>query len=418
MKGADRILALCLLTLLLAASWQSAQLGVSRYYVREAELADPNEVLLRRALAFDSGNPDIHRLRGLAFYADSAFTEASSEFDRAISLRPADYQLRVYRGRTRNALGDFHGAETDYRTATLLAPHYAEPQIELGRFLLRANRVTEAFPYLGRAATIDESLLPDVLDLARNTYPADAVAIFRAVNPQNESARTRTVLYLIKNNMASEALASFVAQSLDEEGALEAARELIKLKKFRIAYEIWKPKHQPEKLSGDASNLVIDGDFESFCCERTGGFGWQVEHDESKTEIAVSHTGGFSDSRGLEINFNGDPNPGRLLIGQLIPVNPKSSYRLTFLSNSERLVSGGLPTVCVLDGTSTRVVAESSPLGSPEREWRRTVMDFNIPENTDGIIIGLRRSGCPSSPCPIFGQIRLDDFVLTLRGAR
>ena len=417
MKGSDRILALCLLTLLIAASWYSAQLGMSRYYAREAELASPNEALLQRALAFDPRNPDIYRLQGLAFYASGAFTEASSEFDQAIRLRPADYRLRLYRGRARAALGDFHGAETDYRTATLLAPHYAEPQIELGRFLLRTDRVTEAFSYLGRAASIDESLLPDVLDIARNTYPADAVAIFHAVNPQNESARTRTVLYLIRNNMASEGMASFVAQTLDEDGALEAARELIKLKKFRIAYEIWKTKHQPNKLPGDASNLVIDGDFESFCCERTGGFGWQVEHDESKTEIAVSHTGGVSDSRGLEINFNGDPNPGRLLITQLIPVNPKNSYRLTFLSNSDRLVSGGLPIISVLDATSNNTIAESGPLGSPEGEWRRTVVDFNIPENTDGIIIGLRRSRCQSSPCPIFGQLRLDDFVLSLRSA-
>jgi hypothetical protein len=30
-------------------------------------------------------------------------------------------------------------------------------------------------------------------------------------------------------------------------------------------------------------------------------------------------------------------------------------------------------------------------------------------------VISLRRPGCSVSPCPIFGELSLDDFALTLR---
>ena len=413
MKGFYRIiLVLWLPLLIIGGSWQSLQRGVARYYVREAELSRFDEALLDRALAHDPSNPDIYQMKGLALYANGAFTEAASEFDRAIDHRPADYRPWLYRGRARSASGDLRGAESDYRFAISLAPHYAEPRAELGRILLRTDRREEAFSYLAEAASREESLMPEILDLARNTYPDDPLAILRAVNPRSDAAKLRTVVFLIQHDMASGSLVSFAAEALGREGVLEAIRNLTERKKFGLAFELWKAT---QAASASGSNLLIDGDFENFTGDNTGNFGWQVGHDDhAKIEIAVTDKAGSSGSRGLEIRFNGGLD-ANTIISQLVPVRPATGYKLTFVSSSENLVSGGLPIVSVIDASSYGAIADSTALGGYGPGWSLTSMEFHTSERTEAIIIALRRKGCQSSPCPIFGEIRLDDFVLALR---
>lgn len=415
MKGLYRIIPALLLALTIGGAWQSLQRGLARIDVRKAELSRFDNALLERALTHDPSNPDIYQLKGLALYANSSFSEASSEFDRAIYHRPSDYMLWLYRGRTRSALGDLPAAESDYRSAISLAPHYAEPGAELGRLLLRAGRYDEAFYLLAQAASRNESLLPEVLDLARRTFPNDPLAILRAVNPSSDAAKRRSVLYLIEQNMASEALVSFAAESLDREGVSEAVRNLIERKKFRLAFDLWKTALSSSPPAG--TNLLIDGDFENFTGVSAGNFGWQVGDDDhrGKIEIAVADKAGALGSRGLEIRFNGDVSADREIISQLVPMSPKAGYKLTFLSSSEKLVSGGLPIVSIVDASTHEAIADSNPLATTGGEWNRTSIEFNTSEKTEAIILILRRSGCQSSPCPIFGDIRLDDFVLTSR---
>ncbi|MEO8042544.1 MAG: tetratricopeptide repeat protein [Acidobacteriota bacterium] len=414
MKGFYRIIPALVLILIIAGGWQSLQRGIARVYVRRAELSRFDNALLERALVHDPSNPDIYQLKGLALYADGAFADASSEFDRAISHRPTDYLLWLYRGRARSTSGDLRGAESDYRVAISLAPHYAETRAELGRLLLRAGRTDEAFSLLAEAASRNESLLPEVLGLARSTFPDDPLAILRAVNPSSDAAKRRSVVYLIEQGMASGPLVSFAAGALDRESVLEAVRNLTQRKQFGLAFDLWKAT-RPSSLS-TASNLLIDGDFENFTGENAGNFGWQVgDDDRGKIEIAVADKAGSSGSRGLEIRFNGDLDANRTIISQLLPVRPKTGYKLTFVSTSEGLVSGGLPIVSIMDASTYEAIADSRALGTPGREWNLTSMEFNTSERTDAINIALRRKGCQSSPCPIFGELRLDDFVLTLR---
>jgi tetratricopeptide (TPR) repeat protein len=414
MKGLYRIIPALLLALIIGAAWQCLQRGLARIDVRKAELSRFDNALLERALTHDPGNPDIYQLKGLALYAKSAFSEASSEFDRAIYHRPTDYMLWLYRGRTRAALGDLPGAESDYRVAISLAPNYAEPSAELGRLLLRTGRVQEAFSFLADAASHEESLLPEVLDLARGTFPDDPLAIMHAVNPGSVAAKQRSVDYLIEHDLASEQLVPVVADTLDRASVLQAVRKLVELKKFELAFDLWKTTRAAGQPSD--SNLMIDGDFEDFSGEDVGNFGWQIgDHLGTKIEVAVADKAGSAGSRGLEIRFSGDLPADGTILSQLLPVRPSTAYKLTFVSTSEDLLSAGLPIVSVMDASTDAWIIDSSALGISGPEWHRTSMEFNTSERTEAIIIALRRKGCQASPCPIFGDMRLDNFVLTSR---
>ena len=105
--------------------------------------------------------------------------------------------------------------------------------------------------------------------------------------------------------------------------------------------------------------------------------------------------------------------PAVNLDSQLLPVKPKTGYELTFVSTSKDLVSAGLPNVSIIDASTFTPIADSPTLNTPGTEWHLTSMKFSTSEKTEAIVIALRRKGCQSSRCPIFGEIRLDDFVLT-----
>jgi Tfp pilus assembly protein PilF len=409
-----RIFSALLFALLIAAGWESAHRGMSGYYTHLAAVTRSDQPL-RAALAHDPGNPKVHEIQGLMLHEQGAYEAATSEFDQAIRLRTRDYRMWIYRGRARSALGDLTGAESDFRASIGLAPHYSEPQNELGRILLRMNRTNEGFEYLSRAASIDETRLPELLELARQLYRDDSAAILRAVNPSSKRARLETALYLIIHDMDSDALVTFVADSLDEDGALKVVRLLIERKRFRAAFSIWRTRFHPDTSPDDASNLIIDGDFESFSGENLGGFGWQAGHVPPKTSVAVNSEHGLADSRCLEIRFNNEQETGEFIVDQLVPVSPGTRYQLSFVSSSEGLVSAALPVVSVIDAETRHLIAESRPLGLGAALWQQGEIDFTSSPRTTGIVVGVRRGRCESSPCPIFGQLRLDNFVLTSR---
>ena len=221
-------------------------------------------------------------------------------------------------------------------------------------------------------------------------------------------------MYLIERDMASAALVSFAAAELDRDACLALVRGLIEKKNFGLAFELWKKIQPSGAVTG--ANMIVDGDFESFTGDDAGGFGWQVGHnDRAKVEVAVTDRAGSSNSRGLEIRFNGDLDPGSPVISQLLPVRPKTGYELSFVSTSKDLVSAGLPIVSVMDASTSATIADSRVLNVAGLGWHVTNMSFDTSEKTEAIIIAVRRKGCQSSPCPIFGEIRLDDFVLKLR---
>jgi hypothetical protein len=115
----------------------------------------------------------------------------------------------------------------------------------------------------------------------------------------------------------------------------------------------------------------------------------------------------------LRFQFEGATNASARLATQLVTVEPGARYRLRFAARSEELVSGGLPFVAVLEaGGDERTVAHSKQLPTGTRGWEDYTVEFVAPEARGAVLVCIRRESCAQPPCPAFGRVWFDNFVL------
>ena len=103
-----------------------------------------------------------------------------------------------------------------------------------------------------------------------------------------------------------------------------------------------------------------------------------------------------------------------MLLSQLVLVEPSARYTLKFASRSDKLVSGGLPVLRVINASSGTLLGESA-LPQQANDWVNYVIDLTTPADVSTIEIRLQRQNCTTGPCPIFGVLWLDSFALQKR---
>ena len=151
-------------------------------------------------------------------------------------------------------------------------------------------------------------------------------------------------------------------------------------------------------------SVVFNGGFENTELSDASGFGWQVTKDLSGFAVYLDDSTPNSGSRDLRLHFSGSTAQGDL-VSQRVLVQPGIKYRLTFVQRSPELLSGGLPAVTV---ETDKGVLRSSDLKGTGNSWKLVTLDFTA--SSRAVKIALQRSSCKQSPCPIFGELYLDDF--------
>jgi hypothetical protein len=63
------------------------------------------------------------------------------------------------------------------------------------------------------------------------------------------------------------------------------------------------------------------------------------------------------------------------------------------------------------------LLAESAPIATGNSDWHEQLLDFQTPEDGDGVLVRIGAVNCPADSCPLFGRIWLDDFDLIPVGA-
>lgn len=389
----------------LTASYQ----GLSQYFTNSALFAKSDTEALK-AIAFDNSNPEAYKTLAIILLQDNNYPEAIKNITSAIELRPNDYLLWLRLGYFRYKMNDLEGAKLAYEKATSLAPNYVQPERYIGRMLLKAEDFKQAFVHLSRAAAIDESYLPEVLHLARKTYPGDPSAIESAVQPRSIQAKKVMALYFIKHKILSDTARDFLlSDELERSEKDEVITRLIEIKDFETAFLVWRSK---VKVNVDENNLLVNGDFETEIDPDENNFGWVINIEEKNIAFKVDTSNAYSNSVAIQIIFNGNSETGNPFFSQLVPVDPARQYHLSFTTRSEDIITGGLPVIAVVDANSGRIIEQSKPLPD-KNKWSQFTMDFSTSLETDAIIVSVQRLKCNTSPCPIFGQLWLDDFQMT-----
>jgi len=392
---------------LILLAWNAGRTGVASVFTAIAgatsEIASANE-----AVAFGAGNPDAHYVRGTILEGLQDLPDAVEEFNQAAAARPDDFALWLRLARARELNGEIDGAIAAARQAIPLAPYYAEPHWQLGNILLRAGQRDEAFKELGLAGVSNPTLMPGVIGLAWQVSNGDVQFVEQAIQPGTPEAYQALGHFFRLHHQADAAIAMYIAAgNIAEEERRSYVGELIAAKQFNEAVTLWAIDHQTRPGAG----VIIDPGFEQETNLNEPGFAWRLGQETQGFHLSLDPTNTRQGRASLKVDFDGDSDPSSPVISQLVLVEPRAHYRLSFAARSEGIVSGGLPRVVVFEADSNNVLGQSD-LPRTTDGWRDFTIDFDSGPSTGAIQISVGRQNCGRSPCPIFGRLWLDNFLL------
>jgi Tetratricopeptide repeat len=401
--------------LCLVGIWHAGATGLSRLY-SEYALAISSLPPTEAAVLMTPSDPEAHYARALVLQDNGNLAEAVKEFERAVALRPSDYVYWYDLALARDNAGDGEGAITACQQSVRFAPYYGRPHWLLGNLYFRAGRREEAFNELRRAASSDAEFLPSMIDLAWGAANGDTQIFLGFVQPETDAVRLTLAQYLAKKGSYSEAIAMFrAAGAASEDERKKFLQALLAAHQFKEAYEIWSLGHKENKgesLTG--INTLTDPGFEGAIRPNEPGFGWQQPGAVENVRILLDTNNPRTGQRSLLIEFNGNSDPSSPVISQIILVEPDTRYELHFAAHTEKIVTGGLPQITVLEanGAGDSKLLTSVTLPAESGSWRDYSISFTTGKATQAIIINVNRQSCSSGPCPAFGQAWLDDFSL------
>ena len=388
--------------------WTAARFGYARllgkYAVAASSIRAADE-----AVALAPADAEVHRARARVLNRLQMPGEARMSFETASRLRYRDDYLWLELGRTREELGDTTAALAAFDQAVRYAPYYAHTYWQRGNLKLRMGQYNEAFDDLRAAAASRKSYVPSLIDLAWGISRGDAKTAEQLIQIGTDQDRFTFARFLAQKGKGKESVEQFrllVAGSSDE-NRRALVRELIAGKAFREAFELWRPDPSlkpPVILNGGFEDAIDLGSPDST-------FGWIV-FGKSEAKIVRDESEKLSGRASLLLGLNGNWNAPAETITQTIVVEPERRYRISFGVKTKDVVTGGPPAIAVRDLASNQVLGQSEAFPTPSSGWQTMRFEFSTTPVTQAILLEFTRVANGCSPCPIFGELWLDDFVI------
>jgi O-antigen ligase len=392
---------------------ETARAGLSRWYSmsneREYSLASAEQ-----AVRLSPSDPSARFFHAHLLSLKSSNRESLEEFERAVALRPRDHPLWTNLGSAREQEDDLLGAVAAYQEAVRLAPYYPQPRWRLGKALLRAGQHEQAFVELSRVTANNPEFLPEMLNLLWDALDGDAAVIIKVVSPQSTATQLALARLFRGHGKIDEAIALLrQAGSVGDAERRELTAELISVKRFQEAYELWSSGRADHRVKGvDGSELITDGNFEGDVDLTEPGFGWQVTSNREGLLVSQDAKEPRAGSRSLRLDFKGELPVQSPLISQLVFVKANARYQLTFAARTQELLTTGAPTVALTDANSGQTLGQSTPLSHGSSGWQDYTVEFVTNKTTSVVMIAVQRRNCVRRPCLIFGRVWLDNFSL------
>lgn len=394
-----------------AIRWQLSDI-VSTITRRE----DPGAVQMADlALRWAPSNPQASKLRAL-FGKDSASNDSRTAIEIAeetVRLAPNDFRWRIELARSLAQDEQFDRAEVEYERAVELAPSYAVVRWAYGNFLMRQERIDEAFTQLKLAATVNGFFRDQVFSLAWDYFGKDASRL-EDLADENSESRTHLAYFFASRGRADDALRNWNRLN-DEEKALNSsflkvmaqgvfeqghyAQALAFEKQLGVDEEV-----QPEAITNASFENGLNGESKS-------RFTWQVARNIPKLEIASDQNVKRTGTRSVRFTFRGFNRTELNNLSQIVVVSPSRKYRLRVWLRTENLKSIGTPILDIISANDNKPIARSQPFSTGSSDWQEVVLDFATPENCSAITLRTIRAFC-GDDCPMTGTFWYDDFEL------
>ena len=172
--------------------------------------------------------------------------------------------------------------------------------------------------------------------------------------------------------------------------------------RIRKAEQIWQP------YSG--SNGITNAGFEAEVTRL--GFDWRFWNDTKDLwEIQRVKTPIREGSHALEVSYAGRGNISFHHLYQIVPVEPRNSYRLSYAWRSWRVTTDQGPFVEIY-GYNRKGIYYKGPMINGTKDWQTEMIEFIPPKGCEAVVVRLRRKPSRRFDSKISGTVWLDDFRL------
>lgn len=384
--------------------------------------ASSNPADWERATRIEPDNPDtwyqLGRYRQLDF--DNADIPLSiSYYQRAIQLNPRSPYYKLDLAGALETAGNNSEADSDFRAAQSAYPISAEVSWKYGNFLLRQNRLPEAYAEIHRAVTVDPKLIPLAVSRVWHSDP-DIHLLLDQVLPDTPEAYTQALAFLTdaQNPAASlEVWRRLIARDphADWKWVFMLTDMLVAQGKFEEAGTAWR-----QAVASDAgpppgytgNSLVYDGGFEKDISG--GGFGWrQVDAKGADFDIdtEVKHSG----SRSAQLTFDGTENLDYRGLFQEVLVSPSTRYRFQGFIHTDQISTESGMRFEIVDPKDPAHMDILTPNETGSLPWTLEQVDFATGPQTHLIQIRLVRKPSQRLDNQLRGTAWIDDVSLVPR---
>lgn len=417
-KGSrGRILAAVIFVCVLLFCWFAVRWQIGHMLVELTPVNDPAAGRIAEASAsLAPSDPMPFWLAGSKMreeFSADAITAAVELMEKAVRNAPMDYRWWIELGRALEQADQSQRADTAFQKAIELAPEYAFPRWQFGNFLIRQDRVDEAFAQLKRSAEKNSVYREQVFSLAWDYFDKDPrrveefasdspdvranLALFYAVRSASEDSLRMWNLLPDDKKAEHQMTAKIIAQGLYHKGLYRQSLEFARQTGI-----------DPEA----AFEAITNGGFEGPLGNPDDTlFGWKVVRTEGRVDVQSDTSIIKEGKRSLRINFRSYDKPEYYNLTQTIAIEPGARYRLTFHVRTENLASAGPPLVQVWNIAANALIAQSDPFTGGTSDWRLVTIDFTAPNDVQGIALRTARAYCGEG-CPLIGIIWYDDFRL------
>jgi tetratricopeptide (TPR) repeat protein len=406
---------------IVAAAWFCYSGGKHALASHFAASSNPTD--WERATRIEPDNPEtwyqLGRFRQLDF--DNAdIPLAISYYRRAIQLNPRSPYYKVDLAGALETEGNNAEADSYFRAAQAAYPISAEVSWKYGNFLLRQDRLPEAYAEIHRAVMVDPQLIPPAVSQVWHSDP-DVHLLLDQVLPETAEAYTQALGFLTDAQDPAAALEVWrrlIAKDphTDWKWVFMLTDMLVKQEKFDEAGTVWRQavENNPGTSPGYAGNsLVYDGGFEKDISG--GGFGWRqmdAKGADFDFDSEVKHSG----SRSARLIFDGTENLAYEGLFQCVLVSPATHYRFQGFIRTEQISTESGMRFEIVDPKDQGHLDILTPNETGTLPWTLEQVDFTTGPHTRMILIRLARKPSARLDNQLRGTVWIDDVTLVPHG--
>lgn len=341
---------------------------------------------------------------------------AISFYRRAVQLNPRSAYYKLDLASALEMSGDNAEAEKYFRAAQENYPISGEVSWKYGNFLLRQQRLPEAYVEIHRSLMVDSKLIPLAVSRAWHSDP-DVHVLLDQVLPNTAEADWGALTFLTEAKEPAAALTVWnlliARKSAIDWGKVFAFTDmLIAQERYDDAGAVWRQATAVAGFSlptSAAGSLVFDGGFEKDLSR--GGFGWRQEDvpgADFNFDTAQKHSG----MRSVRIEFDGTQNLAYQNLYQDILVVPGTHYHFQGYLRTDHISTDSGMRFEILDPKDTKDLDVFTPNATGSHPWTIEETDFTAGPKTHLIRIRLTRAPSERFDNQLSGTVWVDDVDL------